>query len=478
MPSARLVFNDDATVLGPVLERTGEMIKAATSDIPRLRFAQEGLALDRERFGHTKAMDLAKLKMRQDAFQAEQDAALMGNLLGPGAAGSARTRSSAGSLSSANLPQMRFDYQQQRDAQRQGDARRKELEKGLQERRKYQAELEAAKSMSPISGQFIPKYSPEEIQKLVGIRYPQELDESDPALQLEAFSSYPESPFGARGDAPALVVDGGLLSMEPPSEQDDLLAQQQALDLQRKRAAFVRLKGDPALQQRMGIDEYRLNELYQQLWPQTGNTEETVGPIDFSAPGVVTGPQEEQVTDLLTLRAADAAHASRGRPPVEVSELPAEAPAAPVAAPRPPIDPRRMNDVRARAMSLLARNAVPDPYYANTRAHAAARYAAEKAGAPMKPLAPTPQEARAMIQELIEIAPPAKQVVLNAMLDKIDPNQTSPLQRFGNFVSGFDEMKILEQAFRSIFPDQSYAGYVSPTDLRIEREQVERYGRR
>lgn len=475
MPSARLVFNDDATVLGPVLERTGEMIKAATSDIPRLRLGQEAMALDNRRFAHRQSMDLANLKMRQDAFQAEQDNALMENLFGPGAAGGTRSRAATGSLSSANLPQMRFDYQQQRDAQRQGDARRKELEKGLQERRKYQAELEAEKSMSPISGQFIPKYSPEEIQKLVGIRYPQELDESDPALQPEAFSSYPESPLGARGDAPARGVDGGLLSMEPPSEQAALLTQQRALDLQRKRAAFVRLKGDPALQQRMGIDEYRLNELYQQLWPQTGNTEETVGPIDFSAPGVVTGPQEEQVTDLLTMRAADAAHASRGRPPAEVSDLPVEAP---VAAPRPPIDQRRMNAVRARVMTLLARNAVPDPYYANTRAHAAAKYSAEKAGAPLKPLAPTPQEARAAIQELIEIAPPAKQAVLNAMLDKINPNQASPLQRFGNFVGGFDEMKILEQAFQSIFPDQSYAGYVSPTDLRIEREQAERYRRR
>lgn len=290
MPSARLVFNDDATVLGPVLERTGEMIKAATSDIPRLRLGQE-------QFAHGQSMDLANLKMRQAAFQAEQDNALMGNLFGPGAAGSARTRSSAGSLSSVNLPQMRFDYQQQRDAQRQGDARRKELEKGLQERRKYQAELEAEKSMSPISGQFIPKYSPEEIQKLVGIRYPRELDESDPALQPEAFSSYPESPLGARGDAPARGVDGGLLSMEQPSEQADLLAQQRALDLQRKRAAFVRIQGDPALQQRMGIDEYRLNELYRTLWPAAQGAPEAapaagadLPPLTIQAEGALEAP--------------------------------------------------------------------------------------------------------------------------------------------------------------------------------------------
>ena len=194
MPSARLVFNDDATVLGPVLERTGEMIKAATSDIPRLRLGQE-------QFAHGQSMDLANLKMRQAAFQAEQDNALMGNLFGPGAASGTRSRAATGAIGASNLPQMRFNYQQQRDAQRREDARRKEIKENLQKRREYQTALEAEKGLSPITGEYVPKYSPEEIQKLVDGRYPQELDESDPALQSPD-SSYPKSPLGERGTVP------------------------------------------------------------------------------------------------------------------------------------------------------------------------------------------------------------------------------------------------------------------------------------
>lgn len=314
MPSARLVFNDDATVLGPVLERTGEMIKAATSDIPRLRLGQEAMALDNRRFAHRQSMDLANLKMRQDAFQAEQDNALMENLFGPGAASGTRSRAATGA-GGTSTADGRLALAEDKQYETEYSSRAKRIQQALDaERAALPKHSGLTQDPTTLKWSEIP-LTPEEVKQRektarhnVGKRFITETD-MDPitarVLHDMGFSiNVPTQP--GRQGAP---VDGSLLSLSGGPAAS-------ALDLQRKRAAFVRLKGDPALQQRMGIDEYRLNELYQQLWPEAQGAPEAA-----PAAGVELPPLTIQAEGALEAPAPTMPRAPfTARPPAEVSE--------------------------------------------------------------------------------------------------------------------------------------------------------------
>lgn len=345
MPSARLVFNDDATVLGPVLERTGEMIKAATSDIPRLRLGQEAMALDNRRFAHRQSMDLANLKMRQDAFQAEQDNALMENLFGPGAAGGTRSRAATGA-GGTSTADGRLALAEDKQYETEYSSRAKRIQQALDaERAALPKHSGLTQDPTTLKWSEIP-LTPEEVKQRektarhnVGKRFITETD-MDPitarVLHDMGFSiNVPTQP--GRQGAP---VDGSLLSLSGGPAAS-------ALDLQRKRAAFVRLKGDPALQQRMGIDAYRLNELYQQLWPEAQGAPEAA-----PAAGVELPP--------LTIQAEGALEAPVAAPPA----APAQAPAAPASFRTPDelriAEHHRASEVDAAIKALVAK-AAADP---------------------------------------------------------------------------------------------------------------------
>lgn len=344
MPSARLVFNDDATVLGPVLERTGEMIKAATSDIPRLRLGQE-------QFAHGRSMDLANLKMRQDAAQAEQDRLLTGDLLGPGAAGVAGgMRLSAGAPIAADRLALAKDKQDEAEYSSRAKRVQQAIEDELKGLPDYSGLVEDPVTREQRKVPLTPdaaKQRMETARHNVGNRFITETD-MDPitarVLHDMGFAiNVPTQP--GRQDS---LVDGKLLSFGGGPDAS-------AFDLQRRRAAWLQLKNDPQRAMRMGYDENRMNELYRQLWPDAGA--EQVQPVQDAGP------------DLLTMRAADAAHASRGGQPIgfEPEQQPIEQP--PIAQQRgfrTPDDVRigehyRANDVDAAIKALVAKaSADPD----------------------------------------------------------------------------------------------------------------------
>ena len=360
MPSARLVFNDDATVLGPVLERTGEMIKAATSDIPRLRFAQEGLALDRERFGHTKAMDTANLQMRQDALQAQQDAALTGTLFGPGAAGAGGARStgltSTRGLAGAASAQGRLDLAgEKQDSAAYGQAY-KRVQDAIEAELKAIPDYRIGKDANEIDTK-LPLSEQELAARMAkarhqaGLRLSPEQD-ADPivAQVMHDMGFSVNSPASrSRGD-PDGQGGADLLFLQ----QQKQIEQQQALDLQHKRAAWVQLKNDPQRAARMGIDENRMYELYQQLWPQ----EQAAPAAPSAAPSVPLKIQSEGVLEAM---------------PGQTATLPPSAsiapgPAAPATAERSFRTPeqvqaaeyQRASDVEAAIKALVAK-AAADP---------------------------------------------------------------------------------------------------------------------
>lgn len=357
MPSARLVFNDDASVLGPVLDRTSEMIKASMSDIPRIRMQQEQQAREQDYRQHSMANQDAELALRKQGQAADlelrknaaanaQDQQLLGLLtMGGGPTRKGRSTGAASGVPSVGQQLALQKYADKGAADRKKEAFAPHVEWQKQWDAKFKAE----------NGKVIK--DPETFQER------RQTDKEARALADEAYPVVPDPSIDTSGElfgqpatysaeGSAADVPAGMLQfpVDPAVEADNERAR--ALQQQDARRAFVAVKAkaaqNPAWAAANGIDENRLAELYRIHWPEAPeNIQETVGPIDFSpdAPAEappVAAPDEAQV------------------------EAPAEAPsAAPQAGFRTPDNVRvgehqRSSEVDAAIKALLTR-AAADP---------------------------------------------------------------------------------------------------------------------